>query len=328
MALLAGHGHPQRGHRGDRRGARAALEQGTLAEDGAGPELGERAGRRRRPGRCRRARGRARRPASPCRVSSAPSGRLRISGRAPPRMMSSDSSPLQLALHGHDQRRPVVVRPRACAPRTSAPSSRPGRRARSSARPCPSARRPSAAGTRSPRRARPRSTRRPASSAASVVHTSGACQRTYGGCGTGRGSGIAVRPPTVCTNRTAPSSCTGSRRSTGSGAARKVAPILPTRTVVAPITSPLCSVDARQRRPARPRPRPRPEQVREPELVVPAQLVDSCGPLQRSGNGASQWESRRSIPVLSGPRKRVGRDPGHRRDGCREAHAPPRALPT
>ena len=136
---------------------------------------------------------------------------------------------------------------------------------------------------------------------ARVVHTSGACQRTYGGCGTGRGNGNAVRPPTVCTNRTAPSSCAGSGRSTGSGAARKVAPILPTRTVVAPITRPLPG--------SRPASTTRPSstsaqtesRLANRNLSWRHSSCSSSGPLNVSGNGLSQCESRRSIPVFSAP---------------------------
>ena len=77
---------------------------------------------------------------------------------------------------------------------------------------------------------------------ASVVQTSGACQRTNGGCGTGRGRGMAVRPPTVCRNTTdpppEPSPATSADRITGRPTAANVTPPRASRTVVSPISSP------------------------------------------------------------------------------------------
>ena len=72
-----------------------------------------------------------------------------------------------------------------------------------------------------------------------VVHTTGEAHCTSWRCGTGRGSGAPVRPPTVCTSRTSdvpiPS---GSRCTVGSRPARKVAPSGPTCSRVTPIRRP------------------------------------------------------------------------------------------
>nr|KEP24469.1 hypothetical protein DA06_12640 [Georgenia sp. SUBG003] len=71
-----------------------------------------------------------------------------------------------------------------------------------------------------------------------MVQTMGACQSTNGACGTGRGSGTPVRPPTVWVKWTLPCSTTGSCRSTGREYPPNVAPTLATRTVVEPMTMP------------------------------------------------------------------------------------------
>ena len=245
------HGHAERGDGGDRRGADAALEQGALAEDRAGPELGERRCRRRRPGRCRRARGRARRP------------RLALAGQLGALRQVADLGSLaaahdvvgqlalQLALHRDDQRRRGRGRPTGVRiPEGVRHPAVPGRPARSSARPCPSGavhpvpregartRELHLAGAVGPQRQR----------RAWSTRAAPASGRTAGAAPAAAAARRCARRPSA---RTAPTrrSCTGSRRSTGSGAARKVAPILPTRTVVAPITRPLPSGRARRRRP-------------------------------------------------------------------------------
>lgn len=71
-----------------------------------------------------------------------------------------------------------------------------------------------------------------------MLHTVGACHCTNGGCGTGRGSGTPVLPPTVWTKRTLSPRCSGSGLSSGSDPARNVAPTAATCTRVAPISSP------------------------------------------------------------------------------------------
>ena len=162
---------------------------------------------------------------------------------------STTSASRSWSLHG-------VRTPNECAH----PAALVGER-RSSARPRRRLRTPSAAGTRSPRPAAPALDPSARSVSASVVHTSGACHRTNGGCGTGRGSGIAVRPPTVCPNATdpPPSPSLGlAVRSTGSPTARgtsrrpgRAAPSSP------PSAGPLVA-EARDRRSARPRRRPSP----------------------------------------------------------------------
>ena len=136
---------------------------------------------------------------------------------------------------------------------------------------------------------------------ASVVQTRGACQRAYGACGTGRGSGIPVRPPTVWTKRTDPSTISGSLRNVGIEPARKVAPIRPTLTVVAPITSPLPG--------SKPWSTTRPSSTSAHAVSRFANRNLSSRqsswtwspPSTWSGRGWSQCESRRSIPVFRAP---------------------------
>nr|BFE82059.1 hypothetical protein GCM10020093_046600 [Planobispora longispora] len=72
----------------------------------------------------------------------------------------------------------------------------------------------------------------------SVVQTSGACQRTNGALARVRGNGSAVRPPAVWVNRTQPSPVSAGARRSGRGTAANVAPSLPSRTVVDPMTTP------------------------------------------------------------------------------------------
>ena len=65
------------------------------------------------------------------------------------------------------------------------------------------------------------------------------------------------------------------------------------------------------------------EQVREPELVVAAQLVQLVGAAHGLRQRLVPVREAQVHPGLECPVEGVGRDPGHRRDGCRVAHAQP-----
>ena len=178
-------------------------------------------------------------PSWPCSTTRCPSLHLRIEGFSPPRMIVAGHLALQRGLDRGDERGRVLVAPRrVLAERVPVPLLEVGearlRRELALAVVHPVPREGARARATSTRRGR----RRGSSARPSSRRAAPGTARTAGGS-RGAGPGRPVRPPTVCTNVADVSVVSGSRRISGMTPAANVASLMPSRTVVAPITTPL-----------------------------------------------------------------------------------------